>query len=756
MAVTINGTTGILAPDIGIDGTTLTVDAVNNRVGIGTTSPATNFKLDVNGDLSLGESGGTDNTFIDQKQNGSLEIINSGRLSNNGKIRINKTNDISGDTTYFRDFEVYDGKTNLLLLADGSSGNIGIGTDNPAEKLHVQGDIRLVDNSPRIGFHDANAANNLSCTGGIELFDSAGNRGAYMGATEGAGFLSFGISPSAGASPTEKLRISSTGQIGMGKAGAVTVNGNSPLTIQESDSNSETICLRATNSGGNGSQPGIVMKTAAGGHIGGIYCDVNSDYMRLSTSGTDRMYISDTGNVGIGDGSPSDALTVYKTNVGNPTGITIRNTEASSTYSHARLRLESQNGAAYAHLWADVANTALRLGYNSSSTINIYDNGRLTSPNQIIAGTTFSVANVSGSIAGSGGGQDYIGLRHGTTFGLMLKTAGTNVGYVGINDTNPGKRLSISNGSADEDIIRMYNDEVGINFGAWGTGSSYARETTINGTRFDSGTSPFLRIAGQGGIKFCADLNNERMRIRSDGKVEIYSNGSYGNDPKALSIGSRTSASYQGTLALARGEALGGGTGPYMELVHGPDGGTQRTHQIYSFTGDLRIFADASENLELSGSSVRFKDGSRVERFQQAAGVFHGIANGDYFLSKAQYVNSFSLSGYTVSAGTIFTVIPAATLHGGLYIIGVTYTQNGGPYHHKAAATAYLSSKNSGSSNSNWTTGGIQHSHVGGSYQMEFQETPGSTHVIAGIRVRFNYGLSTSGTLYTYAYRIGH
>ena len=63
----------------------------------------------------------------------------------------------------------------------------------------------------------------------------------------------------------ERLRISSTGQIGMGKAGAVTPNGNSPLTIQESDSNSETICLRATNSGGNGSQPGIVMKTAAGG-----------------------------------------------------------------------------------------------------------------------------------------------------------------------------------------------------------------------------------------------------------------------------------------------------------------------------------------------------------------------------------------------------------------------------------------------------------------------------------------------------------
>ena len=77
-------------------------------IGIGTDSPATNFKLDVNGDLSLGEFGGTDNTYIDQKQNGSLEIINSGRDSNSGDIRINRTNSISGDTTYFRDFRVYD------------------------------------------------------------------------------------------------------------------------------------------------------------------------------------------------------------------------------------------------------------------------------------------------------------------------------------------------------------------------------------------------------------------------------------------------------------------------------------------------------------------------------------------------------------------------------------------------------------------------------------------------------------------------
>ena len=95
------------------------------------------------------------------------------------------------------------------------------------------------------------------------------------------------------------------------------------------------------------------------------------------TSGTERLHITSGGNVGINDASPSDALTVYKNNIGNPSGITIRNTEASSTYSHARLRLESQNGAAYGEIWADVANAGLRLGYNSSSTVKIDSAGNI-------------------------------------------------------------------------------------------------------------------------------------------------------------------------------------------------------------------------------------------------------------------------------------------------------------------------------------------------------------------------------------------
>ena len=93
-------------------------------VAIGTATGETNFLTTINGDLSLGEKNGADNTYIDQKQNGSLEIINSGRTSSEGSVRINRHNNISGDTTYFRDFVVYDGKGTALLTVDGSAGSV--------------------------------------------------------------------------------------------------------------------------------------------------------------------------------------------------------------------------------------------------------------------------------------------------------------------------------------------------------------------------------------------------------------------------------------------------------------------------------------------------------------------------------------------------------------------------------------------------------------------------------------------------------
>ena len=172
-------------------GGTLTYEDVNNIDSVGV--------ITARSGIDIGVSGGGSNTFLDNIENGHLNIINSGRQANNGRVRINKTNDAGGDTTYFRDFEVYDGKDNLLLLADGSSGNIGIGTDNPNNPLTVYG------SGNHIFLKDTATDNNLQIrsSGGVAQFNSYGTGGARRDFV----FNQY---------TTEVLRITSSGNVGIG------------------------------------------------------------------------------------------------------------------------------------------------------------------------------------------------------------------------------------------------------------------------------------------------------------------------------------------------------------------------------------------------------------------------------------------------------------------------------------------------------------------------------------------------------------
>ena len=86
-----------------------------------------------------------------------------------------------------------------------------------------------------------------------------------------------------------------------------------------------------------------------------------------------------------------------------------------------------------------------------------------------------------------------------------------------------------------------------------------------------------------------------------------------------------------------KGEDITGGTGPKIDLKHGPASGTQRTHEIYSFQGDLVIEADSNENMEFhtggseslritSGGTAIFKAGL-AEKSNRVAGTLGANPN---------------------------------------------------------------------------------------------------------------------------------
>jgi hypothetical protein len=450
----------------------------------------------------------------------------------------------SPDGTVRLGYGVAGSVTDILTLKDSK---LGIGQNSPGSRLDVNGltksgGFQANDNVTPTAGHGVEIFASSSSQGMIQAFDRT--NGSQMELKfRGSDITFFGTS-----SADERVRITGAGLVGIGTDNPATLlhleagwpkqtikstnlNTAGSLVFDVNNVNTADFLLGQIASKWNGTDVAYINFEA-----GADTTNKDDGLITFNTSASggspqERLRITPAGDVGIGDDDPSDALTVYKTNVGNPVGITIRNTEASSTYSHARLKLESQNGAAYAHLWADVANTALRLGYNSSSTVNIYDNGRLTSPNQITAGTTFGIANVSGSIAGSGGGQDYIGLRHGTTFGLMLKTAGTNVGSVGIGVVDPGVQLDVKRATAGT-IARFY--DTGSNGGALYNGGPIVGlsrvsngSVSLDGPLFQVGidknsTSTYnidetVFCVANDGVGIGTDNPNEELHIHANG-----------------------------------------------------------------------------------------------------------------------------------------------------------------------------------------------------------------------------------------------
>jgi hypothetical protein len=205
-----------------------------------------------------------------------------------------------------------------------SGGNVGIGTDNPQDRLHVTLDSATTNAEVEVMRVEATSSG-TPVDGFGPFIDFRGDRQAGNPDSYGRiGFESDGMTPTTvdGAfiiQPaedgvyTERMRVSSGGNVGIG-----TSNPQMGLHV---GSGSQSIAALPGIGIANGSSAYSFFQASDGTkqYIAGV--DHNITYTKsgtlsnhdhaIVTNNTNRIYIENTGNVGIGTDSPDYALDVY-------------------------------------------------------------------------------------------------------------------------------------------------------------------------------------------------------------------------------------------------------------------------------------------------------------------------------------------------------------------------------------------------------------------------------------------------------------
>ena len=287
-------TDGTDAFTIGSDGTvafdtnTLYVDATNNKVGIGTTSP--DGKLHV----ETASSGATANTGADELVlEGTGNVGMSFLTSTTGANRIyfgDSGNALSGVIKYDHNIDAmfFDTNGSERIRID-SSGNVGIGTSSPSSPLEVVGGAPLASGftQSRSGHPTFGITNGGTDSVYFHLAPSGGSHQTFMQVRDdGTDVDSIAFSTSG----TEAMRIDSSGRVGIG-----TSSPDQNLHVSDTSSNAYVKIIS-----NDSNTAGILFGDQNSGLQGKLYYLNGSDAMRFDTNGSERMRILSSGKICFG------------------------------------------------------------------------------------------------------------------------------------------------------------------------------------------------------------------------------------------------------------------------------------------------------------------------------------------------------------------------------------------------------------------------------------------------------------------------
>ena len=272
MGIQINGQTDTISSTDGSlnIGGTVTVNVTGDATGLTgtpdiTVGAVTASSAVISGDLTVNGTTTTLDTTVTEVDR--LEVG-----ANNTNVAVAVTQSGTGDI-----LRLYDGTTQAVTVKDG--GSVGIGTDNPAEILHLNGAsskslVRFT--SGTYGVSNTDGSHIGINFGGLEVWHKENN------------YLRFGTDDE------ERLRITSGGNVGIGtdNPGAKThidsTTSNTPLVVEASQNNRSRIVFR--NNVETGTECSI---------------ELIDDDLRFTTNSGERLRIDVNGKIQINNATPT-------------------------------------------------------------------------------------------------------------------------------------------------------------------------------------------------------------------------------------------------------------------------------------------------------------------------------------------------------------------------------------------------------------------------------------------------------------------
>jgi hypothetical protein len=541
--------TGITFADLTVDTNTLYVDATNNRVGIGTTLPTQ--ALHVVGNI-YSVSSGTDG--------GQIRLANSGGGSN--WYWAARTTGLN-----LGELGAADGR---MFIANG--GNVGIGTINPQENLHIadasdgvpvfrlEGGSRTYQqfvSDTKFYIRDVTASSNrivLDSSGNVgigtsspdtllHIYNPDTNWGAYSVITlgtdvEGTNQAQLKYYRGASAS-TESFQLSVRGTTALtalynGNVGIGTDTPSHLLTLEKTDTNSVQLVIDNFNTSDAGTETSTIRFRHYRSYVAGLNdageitigkeeawdtAGARNSYMSFGTrtgaSGvTEKMRIDSSGNVSIGTDTP---LYVYSEQDVAQVAV--------NRVSSNGIIIDTSRSAAYINLYASNGGSSITFHTANANNINPTQRMSISSSGDVLISTNgkfLQGKRNSGSaiidMIGFGAGTDTLQIKGGTSGGANAISFYDTGGFLGtfynsnfgIGATSPGEKLTIGD-----------TGNVGMSI-TDGTHTQYVASIATANAYANGSTAGQLYLRGYDGIGFSGNQGGAtHITLLTGGNVGI-------------------------------------------------------------------------------------------------------------------------------------------------------------------------------------------------------------------------------------------